>query len=230
MTANWAYSFIFRSLAVTLFCVIYILGAAPSASADSVTYTYTGNQLTSCNQAYAGTCANVTASFTLAAPLGDNLNADNVAPSVTAFSISDGSGVTLDLSTPGLFGFLFVDTDSSGNITAWSIQGGACNDPSCSTSNFVITESGLVLGTPVGFALDFATNAYPNGNPCITIGTFDATACSLINTAYVFNDAGTWTVTTPEPSSVLLLGVGLVALMALMYCSRIRMGHSAQAA
>lgn len=199
---------------VPLLCAVYFLGLPLAAHADSATYTYTGNAFTNCYNAYAGTCANDTVSITLAAPLGDNLNAANITASITAFSFSDRSGLKVNPSN-ALFGFFYVSTDSSGNITQWSGEAGVCTDPSCSASDFVVTDGGLVRGTPVSVFLDFATVNYPTGNPCITFTSFDATACSLLDTAYVFSNPGTWTVSTPEPSTMLMLGSGLIGLLLL---------------
>src|ERR1700728_2903734 len=88
-----------------------LLPLTPAIVRADITYTYAGTALTTCNGTYADTCTNETASFTLAAPLGDSIAAENIASIVTAFSISDGSGVTLNLSSPGLFGDLYVETN-----------------------------------------------------------------------------------------------------------------------
>lgn len=200
---------------VLLLCAVCFLGLPPAAQADSTTYTYTGNAFTNCYNAYAGTCAHETVSITLGAPLGDNLNAANIGASITAFSFSDGSGLNVNPSN-FLFGNFFLSTDSSGNITHWSGQAGFCLDPSCSTIDFVDTLNGLFQGTPISASLDFATINYPTGNPCITpTPSFDATACTLLDTAYVGNNPGTWTVSTPEPSTMLMLGSGLIGLLLL---------------
>jgi hypothetical protein len=200
-----------------------LLLLTPAIVRADITYTYTGSALTTCNGTYAGTCTEETASFTLAAPLGDSMDAENIASIVTAFSISDGSGVTLNLSSPGLFGDLYVETNSTGNISEWSIAAAVCNDVSCSTTTQMITESGIVGAMSVpGFALDFVTTdlpTAPSGPPCITISSFDAAACSLLDTAYTIDTPGNWTV-TPEPSSAVLFVSGLIGLIALEFRRR----------
>ncbi len=203
-------------LVPSLLFIVCILSLAATVRGDSVTYTYTGTAFTNCYNSYAGTCTHETVSITLAALLGANLNADNIGPSVTSFFFSDGSGLKVDQNNVN-FGYFYASTDAFGNITKWSAQAGFCNDPSCSSVNFIDINNGLVLGNPgpyPGFALDFATVNYPPDSSCLTLTSFDATACSSLNTAYVFNSPGSWTVATPEPSSLLLLIVGMVGLLA----------------
>ena len=193
---------------VLLLCAFCFLGLPPAARADSATYTYTGNAFTNCYNAYAGKCTHETISITLTAPLGDNLNATQVSSSVTSFVFSDGSGLNVNPSNAG-FGSFFVSTDPFGNITQWWAQAGFCLDPSCSTVDFVETLSGLFEGTPISGSLDFATVNFPAGNPCTTSApSFDPAACVFLDTAFVGNNPGTWS--TPEPSTLLMLGFGLI--------------------
>lgn len=203
----------YSCLIVLLLCSACFLGLSPAARADSFTYTYTGNTFTTCNNAYAGTCANETVSITLAAPLGDNLNAFHVTSSVPSFVFSDGSGLIVTPSNV-VFGSFYVSTDSFGNIVQWFAEAGFCLDPSCSTIDFVETLNGLLGGAPINATLDFVTVNFPTGNPCITATpSFDPVACSLLDTAYVANNPGTWTVATPEPSTMLMLASGLIGLL-----------------
>jgi MYXO-CTERM domain-containing protein len=98
-----------------------------SAANANVILTYTGNDfntfsptLGSPGQPYTAT-DKVTASITLANPLGDNLNLKSEIP--LAFSISDGQQ-TLANTTPGIFfrslSFEF-STNASGTIIGWNV-------------------------------------------------------------------------------------------------------------
>jgi hypothetical protein len=160
------------------------------ALADT-TYTYTGNDFTDLLAPYT-TSDSVTASFTVTSPLGDNYAYQEVAPS--SFSFSDGVQTLTNLNAtlpPTRFD---VGTDLNGNITAWNIEIFDSSD------DYIETDSGLNgLGT---FGVD-------------TVGGFTAHG-------QLFGDPGIWTSNisdpppsaTPEPSSLCLLGTGMIGALA----------------
>jgi len=161
----------------------------PLPALADTTYTYTGNDFTDLLAPYT-TSDSVTASFTVTSPLGDNYAYQEVAPS--SFSFSDGVQTLTNLNaTPTRFD---VGTDLNGNITAWNI------DIFDSSDDYIETDTGLnALGT---FGVD-------------TVGGFTALG-------QLFGDPGIWTSNisdpppsaTPEPSSLCLLGTGMIGALA----------------
>lgn len=106
---------------------------APCARADSITYTYTGNPfpadalygsyVTGCADVpVTGACA-IDGTFTLSAPLGDNLTGveSYTQTAVESFSFTDGFNTLTD-STPDSYSSFYFDTDANGNIIAWNIE------------------------------------------------------------------------------------------------------------
>jgi len=93
--------------------------SSPAAKAN-VILAYTGNVFTVFSAPYTGT-DKVTASITLANPLGDNLNFVPVTP--LAFSMSDGEQTLTNETTLHATNFAF-STDSTGAISLWVISAG----------------------------------------------------------------------------------------------------------
>jgi hypothetical protein len=169
--------------------------AAP-AKADS-SETYTGNAYTNFPVQGSGyTSANsITATLTFQNPLPANaslsygfggIGMPTATDPLEAFVITDGA-VTLNLSD----GFnIFLVTGSGGQIVAWFV--GACESP-CSSAINIDTEFGLP-------------------SPFATLGSDGSTRGSSGTVlAYNTDDPGKWT-SVPEPSSLLMLGAGILGL------------------
>jgi hypothetical protein len=149
------------------------------AVADTM-YTYTGSPFTSATGPLT-TSDFVSGEFTLAAPLAANMALGFITPD--SYSFTDGVNT---VSSPQLTGsdFFEVSTDSAGNINFWAIA--------------------FVSGDLVDQFLN--TKHVP-------AVTQDQAANSEASYVAVTNVPGTWSVstvgTTPEPSSLVLLGTGL---------------------
>jgi hypothetical protein len=169
---------------------ISALTCAVTASADEVTYTYTGNRFN--NFGGDATCpleCNMSGSFTVPVPVGPNFHGFFIPDS---FSFTDGL-VTITQANATSFAFGFI-TNSLGEITVWNVN---AIDPLTS----MFTSTGPSLICPVGCT--------------VTDGSFAPSALDTINYAQVINDPGTWSseiTATPEPSTLVLLSTGIVGL------------------
>jgi hypothetical protein len=170
--------------------IVYLGALALPARADTV-YTYTGNPFTT----FVGglSCppeCHITGEFTVVQPLAANLG--NVSVSPSSFSFTDGNVTLTDASTGYTQAplFLFFSTDATGAITSWDVflltstyHIQTDNDSSGGTL-FQYDVSGFGVGSGANIAIE-------SGNP------------------------GSWSIsstTVPEPSSLLLVGTGLLCL------------------
>jgi hypothetical protein len=154
------------------------------------TYTYTGTPFTTCFGTYTCTSTGpeITIRFDTTTPLPANLPfaTDITSDVFLGFGMSDG---TFGL---GSFDDIFVDvgTDANGNINQWDIGG----TPDC--------------GPPHCFAWQMRSRNV-GGQSVDSSQVFDIDL-TLVGGGETLSGPGTWTVT--EPSSLILLGAGLLGL------------------
>jgi hypothetical protein len=153
----------------------------------STTYTYTGNDYNSYIGAPYTSSDSVDGYFTFASPLADNLSDASVSLP-TIYSLNDG----VQTITGPLVSYVFnISTDSNGNITNWDIwlYGNAG-----SGLGSILTACNL---DSFSGCLDQGTGGSGGGGDTV-------------------HDGGTWAITTtssvPEPSTVVLMSSGLLAL------------------
>jgi PEP-CTERM motif len=178
--------------ACLLSCSLFILTLATSARADEI-YTYTGNSFSSCSGACSGS---LSGSFTLAQVLPDSSTISVQFPNtpgytnVLSWSFTDGNFTWNPQDSPAGFTATFT-TDSNGQIIQWTLNGGTAT---VGSNTFQWSSSN------VGCAIHMLT--------CVDSSTEDTTIFAKSFTP------GVWTKTPlPEPSSLLLLSLGMIALV-----------------
>jgi hypothetical protein len=183
-----------------------MIAASLACKADTYTYTYTGNNFTGVgNDPGYGSpytvADSVNVTFTLASPLLLADSAEIVNP--LSFSFSDGVQTITNL-TPGTTSLSFgLETNGIGSIIGWSIFVEIGTNAQITTQN--------ILDNP-NATLDLGLNGGQVPEPSNIYHASEG---------YNFSDPGTWTVAdnvivapTPEPSSLALLGTGILGGLA----------------
>jgi hypothetical protein len=168
-----------------------------SAPAETVyTYSYVGNPFTDVTSPFT-TSDFITASFTTNSLLAANSVFGETDIYPTTFSVSDGID-TITNGNPGVdFETITFSTDAVGDITEWDFHIADQTTGNIMTQNF---KDSPIFGTEIrDLSIQF---------PSLAQGE-------------VLNDPGVWSVsettaTTPEPSSIALLGSGALGIIGLM--------------
>jgi hypothetical protein len=164
---------------------LVIVAASPAVA--NTEYTYTGNQFTFLLGTTCPPECSLSGYFTLASPLGDNVNGASFTP--TTFSFTDGLMTITQANATG-FHFDGVSTNSSGVIVGWNMD-------------FTTAAYKMFTGT--------------NPPGCAGCSVIDVTFNNAITIeGAVPNNPGKWTTTTtsvvPEPTSFVLLMTGLAGV------------------
>jgi hypothetical protein len=169
----------------------FLAGIAAKPAHSGVIYTYTGNQFNDFRNG--GSCpptCNVTGSFVVAQPLPANLPETIITP--LSFSITAGSTTLTDGEPADTV--LWVTTDASSMISTWSWQ---VVGPAANPSARILTQN---VPRAVFDSVRFGNQPPPLVGPIA---------------ALIQDDAGTWSVQTPEPGGCLLIGGGMLAILSL---------------
>jgi hypothetical protein len=182
-----------RLLASSLLSVAVLILVASTAVAQTPTYEYQGNNFFLPQLPYTSAMS-MHISVTLAMPLGANLVGFDAFSSINSFAASDGQRVITEADDLASGAEFVVTTDANGAITAWSWQSRldlageifyTCSGPG----------SGGSSACAQGFIPDDRTVVWGGG------------------AARAANNPGTWELTNvPEPSSALLIAMGLAGL------------------
>lgn len=221
---NWSRVFSFSIPSTALSLALLVLGGAcaPSAMADTV-YSYTGAPFTQCFGTYVADCGSLSLKGTLDLSLSvsqlDNLDKFLIpASDIVSFSFHDGFAASLNQLTAADAAFV-ISTNSQGQITQWGVMllsgipaaGTVGNETLIGIFGGVGLNNGSFSGNDVKFDCTKST-APPTGckatvedNDLIDGGE------TLGGGAWSLPQAGT-SAPTPEPSSLLLLSSGLLAL------------------
>ena len=139
--------------------------SSPAANAN-VILTYTGNDFTTFSSPYTGT-DKVTASITLANPLGDNLNLAPVTP--LAFSLNDGVQTITNASASIEVQAFDFSTDATGTITNWIVNAITTSTAIIRTQNTpqtaVILDAGILPDHSTGLVQSSPGAWSSPGNP-----------------------------------------------------------------
>ena len=185
-------------VAFVLGVVLSFAAVTKTAKAD-VIYTYTGDDFTSAEAPYS-TSDFVSASFTFASPLPDNLGFTDGFPAIVSWSLTD-QIFTLDPDNT-ILGRANFTTDAEGAITGWEIY--AYNGSSAEIQTFDV-PGGSIFDESQAFGAGIAQNLDAPGT-------------------WIQESGGA---STPEPSTTVLMSLGGSVLVAMRRKHRIRLATQA---
>lgn len=168
-----------------------------SLLAQNTTYDFTSLDFTVATSPFT-TSDTVTGSLTFTSPLAANTDFDLLASQLT-FSFSDGVDTISNANVDPTISSFLLDTDSHGNIGAWQIFL-YTPAPNVDTIQLQGCDSTQFSPTCVGIS---------NVNDTVYVAGGGG-----IGGGYASYSSGEFTVATPEPSSFLLLGTGILGVAA----------------
>ena len=208
-----------RLAGLVLVCSVVAIGWARPAMADTV-YSYTGQADEFCYGSYnTASCDtySITGTFdtTLSGAALDNLTGYTIpSADITSFSFTDGFETTLTQATAPSSQF-FIKTDGSGDITSWVVALVSVPTPSTGVENGVeaiVLQNDVNVQDASGDGVDYTCVASPDPPGDCSFYLYDGGFSPL-------GGAGKWSapVDTAEPSSLLLLGIGVAGLAAMTF-------------
>lgn len=174
---------------LSLFAAAALCMSSLAAHADTVTYTLINSPTYTTVTGKYTTAEKITGSFQLGSPLSPNVTGQSATP--TSYSFSDGLDIFTS-SNSSILAFSGLGTDASGNINQFQI---AVNS-NTTLASFLLQASG-------GFHQSAANG--PNGS------SSDFAQVSGGNAS--FQTSAPVSAVTPEPSSLALLGTGMLGVI-----------------